>query len=86
MTATAASPLRKKIQGGEIIIYIIIPENDCPAFIKQAQAMEQHLIKSGVKTKYVYLENLDHFDIIENLFDENFILTKLILEAIMSSM
>lgn len=85
-SAKDASPLKKKINGGDTIFYIIIAENDCPAFIEQAKAMEQHLVKLGTKTKYVNIESTDHYDIIENLYSEEFKLTKLIIEKVTESL
>lgn len=85
-TAAAASPLRQNIIGGDTDFYVIIPQNDCPAFVQQAEAMVQHLSKLGSKAEYISLENHDHFDIIENLFDTEFQLTKFILEKIKKSL
>lgn len=84
--AISASPLRHKLTAGETNFYVIIAQDDCPEFIAQAKAMEQHLIKLGAKTQYIFLENADHFDMIENLFNEDFLLTKFIIDKIKESL
>lgn len=84
-SAIASSPLRKKITGGETEFYVIAAQDDSPSFVEQAEQMKEHLIKSKLKTEYICLENSDHFDVIENLFDEEYELTKFIIDKVKRS-
>lgn len=84
-TALELSPLRKKIHGGNTTFFVVVAEHDSPPFIKQGEQLKNHLIEAGVDTKYVPLKNVDHFNIMERLWDENFELTQLIIGNINSS-
>lgn len=83
-SAKTASPLLKKIAGGETTFYVIVAEQDSPPFIEQAKEMHQHLNNSGAKSEYIYLKDIDHFDIVEKLYDETFKLTCIIVDNIIT--
>ncbi|XP_043799947.1 kynurenine formamidase isoform X3 [Apis laboriosa] len=69
------------IQGLKVIV--TNGECDSPVFINESRECAQKLITIVDNVQYILLrENIDHFDIVENLTNEEFILTKLILHNI----
>ncbi|XP_006624453.1 kynurenine formamidase [Apis dorsata] len=69
------------IQGLKVIV--TNGECDSPVFINESRECAQKLITIVDNVQYILLrENIDHFDIVENLTNEEFILTKLILRNI----
>lgn len=84
-SATALSPMLNKIKGGDSIFFVITAQDESPPLRTQAKDMRDHLVECGVESRYICLKDIDHFDIIENLSDENFELTKLIIENILKS-
>ncbi|XP_016914306.1 kynurenine formamidase isoform X3 [Apis cerana] len=70
------------IQGLKVIV--TNGECDSPVFINESRECAQKLITMVDNVQYILLrENIDHFDIVENLTNEEFILTKLILRNIL---
>ncbi|XP_076749599.1 kynurenine formamidase [Xylocopa sonorina] len=66
------------IQGLKVIV--TVGECDSPWFIDQSRKCAQKLVSLVDNIHYVLLRNnIDHFDIVEKLTDEEFILTKMIL-------
>ncbi|XP_012340139.1 kynurenine formamidase [Apis florea] len=69
------------IQGLKVIV--TNGECDSPVFINESRECAQKLITMVDNVQYILLrENIDHFDIVENLTNEEFILTKIILRNI----
>lgn len=63
-----------------ISVKIFIAENDSTTFIKQSERLNDVLNTFNVNNSYYLIENCDHFNIVENLSDSNFIVTKKIIE------
>ncbi|XP_055388107.1 kynurenine formamidase [Condylostylus longicornis] len=63
--------------------HILAAENDSPAFIEQSEDFYQRLNKYGYNSFLKIFENYDHFDIVEELRDEEFEITKYILQNIL---
>lgn len=57
------------------VIEIYVAEHDSPTFIKQSLKMVKRFAGNGLKVKHHFVENCDHFDIVEKLNDESFELT-----------
>ncbi|CAG9773098.1 unnamed protein product [Ceutorhynchus assimilis] len=74
--------LNGKINYGKIAIYIFASEWDSPAFVKQSEEFYEKLQQNQVKCYLNVIPKVDHFDVIENLYYEDFELTKIILQAI----
>lgn len=66
-------------------IHILVAENESDEFKTQATATKKLLQNYNVATTLAVLPGLDHFDIVENLKNKNFIITKMILnDTVMS--
>ncbi|KAG4065940.1 hypothetical protein HA402_008936 [Bradysia odoriphaga] len=57
-------------------VNICVAENDSNTFIKQSLKLLNRLNANEMKTKLCFIENCDHFDIVEKLSDESFELTQ----------
>lgn len=84
-SAVTLSPLSKSyrhLRGRKVRIYVIVGENESPAFKNQSKDFYELLIKDYTPV-YTYLDikhNYDHFDIVETLADENNYLKQLLIE------
>ncbi|KAG7209565.1 hypothetical protein KM043_015642 [Ampulex compressa] len=60
---------------------VIITAGDCdsPVFVEESREYSKKLIDTLNNVEYILLHDIDHFDIVENLLHENYILTKIIL-------
>lgn len=84
-SARAASPLLQKLSAAkDTIFYVVAAEHDTPAYVENSRRFTEYLLSLGIKSNFVLLENVDHFDIIERLIDPEFELTKLIINVINS--
>ncbi|XP_066137783.1 kynurenine formamidase [Euwallacea fornicatus] len=81
-TARELSPLFNVVDYGGTVIYVVGAEYDSPAFVEQSLEFYNKIQRLGVRSHLKIIPMTDHFDVIENLFDENFELTKLIVNAI----
>nr|XP_012140015.1 PREDICTED: kynurenine formamidase isoform X5 [Megachile rotundata] len=71
----------KPIQGLKVIV--TVGECESPGFINESRECVQKLITVVDNVQYILLrDNIDHFNIVENFTDEEFILTKVILNSI----
>lgn len=70
----------KLLSESDIYVKIFVAENDSQTFIKQSRGLNDVLIKFNVKHSFNFIKNCDHFDIVENLSDLNFFVTKKIIE------
>ncbi|OWF45559.1 kynurenine formamidase-like [Mizuhopecten yessoensis] len=60
-------------------ILIAVGEFDSPSFIKQSQQFEKALDTRGLSTRFLNIEGLDHFNIVENLrFEDNLLLKEVL--------
>ncbi|XP_967565.1 kynurenine formamidase [Tribolium castaneum] len=81
--AEKLSPLLQNVvKGVTTKFHVISARNDSPEFQKQAKMFDEKLRNGGVVTKWTNVEDVDHFDVVERLVDENFEVTKLILVQI----
>lgn len=60
-------------------ILIAVGEFDSPSFITQSQQFEKALDTRGLSTRYLLIEGLDHFNIVEQLRFDDYLLVKEIL-------
>ncbi|XP_044262418.1 kynurenine formamidase-like [Tribolium madens] len=81
--AKELSPLLQNLVSGVTTkFYVISAKNDSPEFQKQAKMFNEKLQNGGLVTKWINVENVDHFDVVERVVDEGFEVTNLILEEI----
>ncbi|GAB0100251.1 Kynurenine formamidase [Sergentomyia squamirostris] len=59
---------------------VIAAENDSPSFISMSEDMAEALKKGNAIVNYMLLPNSDHFEIVEQLNDENGTLMKMMLK------
>ena len=65
---------KKRVQ-----VIVAVGKDESPAFITQSINFCKYLKKiSFEQIKYLEIEDTDHFNVIENLSDDSFILTKVI--------
>ena len=71
----------KPIQGVKVIL--TVAECDSPGLINESRECAQKLITIVDNVQYIFLrDNIDHFDIVEKFTDEEFVLTKIILNTV----
>lgn len=65
-----------------INVHIFVAENDSGTFIEQGKLMWEQMVGESsdeeTRVKYHLLKDLDHFDIVENLRNSSYTITKLI--------
>jgi arylformamidase len=80
----ALSPLHQRfghLMTLDIGIFVHVAANDSPTFINQSEAMAQLLrMETNLKVEYRLVPALDHFDIVENLSQADFEITKCIVK------
>ncbi|KAG5860880.1 hypothetical protein JTB14_037492, partial [Gonioctena quinquepunctata] len=79
-SAKQCSPLYQKLEGDGTEFYVVVAENDSPQFLEQGKKMHEHLKSLSLRTHFVYVETVDHFDLIENLNNSEYLLSQLILK------
>ncbi|XP_072259534.1 kynurenine formamidase [Pyxicephalus adspersus] len=62
---------------------IVVAEHDSPEFHRQSQGFFQSLKSLGLAVSYQQVQDTDHFDVIERLSQEDYILTQLLLQMIL---
>lgn len=70
----------KQLSESNISINNFVAENDSETFIKQSKGLNDVLNQFNVKNSFHFVENCDHYDIVENLCDSNFFVTKKIID------
>ncbi|KAK0172628.1 hypothetical protein PV328_005925 [Microctonus aethiopoides] len=71
----------KAISGMKVIV--TVGECDAPKFVEESQNYSKKLLEFIDRVEFILLRNnIDHFNIIENLLDSNFLLTKIIINNI----
>ncbi|KAJ8974904.1 hypothetical protein NQ317_009833 [Molorchus minor] len=82
-SAKIASPLHMRLSSAvETIFYVVVAEHDSPAFVDSGKKMHEYLLSLGIGSNYVFIKNVDHFDVIEKLIEEDYELTRLIIDVI----
>ncbi|KAL1509405.1 hypothetical protein ABEB36_004148 [Hypothenemus hampei] len=71
-----------KADYGGTEIYIVAAENDSPAFVVQSQQFFKKLKSEEADVHFNLIPVVDHFDCIENLFYEDYELSRLLVTAI----
>lgn len=66
----------------ECTFLVVIGENETPEFLHQSQVFHKALQKANLRTQYILIPKVDHFDIIENLDDGRYILMQTIISLI----
>ncbi|KAL3279824.1 hypothetical protein HHI36_017329 [Cryptolaemus montrouzieri] len=84
-SAKKFSPMEQVITKSDVEFFVIVGENDSPAFISQSEEFDKKLKLQDVTSKLVILKNIDHFNIVEKLTEEEFPLTELILKIVMKN-
>ncbi|KAK9966975.1 hypothetical protein ABG768_004050 [Culter alburnus] len=69
-----------KVSSSSCDIIVAVAQNDSPEFRKQSEEYFKALESAGLKVSFEDVPNTDHFSIIEQLVDENYHLTKLLLK------
>ncbi|CAH1176268.1 unnamed protein product [Phaedon cochleariae] len=77
--ASEASPLLQNLAADGTVFHVVVAENDSPPFIEQGKLMHKHLQELKIDSKYIFVQNVDHFDLIEKLYERDYELTKLII-------
>lgn len=85
--AEELSPIMKKLEwikqlNSNFIVLLGVGEHDPPKFQEQTLLYKEFLKQHKVRTEYHFVKGLDHFDIVENLKDQNYMLTKRIIQLI----
>lgn len=79
ITSKKLSPLYQPFVGSNIQFYIIVGEHDSPAFKIQSELFYKKLYNLHYTAELHIIKGVDHFNIVEQLNDENFTLIHLIL-------
>ncbi|KAJ1128809.1 hypothetical protein NDU88_007183 [Pleurodeles waltl] len=66
-------------------IVVAVAENDSLEFHRQSREYFQSLQELGLNTSFSVVANTDHFDVIERLCQEEYVLTQMILEVILDA-
>lgn len=81
-TARSFSPVHQRMSDCNTKFVIVVGENDSPAFVKQSEVIEKRLQAQNITSSLLILKNIDHFNVIEKISDEEFELTKLVLKTL----
>lgn len=65
-----------------IKFYIITVENESPLFIAQSRDYYKKLQDSSLQSNFLLYEGQDHFSVVENLTEESYELTQLLIKTI----
>lgn len=57
-------------------IIVVVGKHDSPEFRRQSKEFEQRLRDGGISTKYIDVTDTDHFNVVENLQNDDYLLTK----------
>lgn len=66
-------------------IVVAVAENDSPEFHRQSREYFQSLQELGLNVSFNVVANTDHFDVIERLYEEEYVFTQMILGVIMDA-
>ncbi|XP_066056516.1 kynurenine formamidase isoform X3 [Chamaea fasciata] len=78
------SPMRHVTPGGPAAceVLVAVAQHDSPEFRRQSQEYSQALRAAGWSVSLLDLAGVDHFDVIEKLSEDSYILTQVILNMI----
>ncbi|CAH1785934.1 unnamed protein product [Owenia fusiformis] len=62
----------------EVEVLVVVGGSDSPEFIRQSKEYTDALLAKGLPARYMELPEIDHFQLVENLEDPHFPLTKTI--------
>lgn len=78
-TARKLSPLYQPFIGSKHIpFFVIVGEYESPAFIEQSEAFYRRLKCLGYESEIIVVKEVDHFDIAEQMNEENYEIVRLI--------
>ncbi|KAK5649769.1 hypothetical protein RI129_000798 [Pyrocoelia pectoralis] len=78
--ARKLSPLYQPFIASQgVVFFIIVGENESPAFVEQSEAFHRKLKGLGYKSEFIVVKEVDHFDIAEQLNEENYEIIRLII-------
>ncbi|XP_069690926.1 kynurenine formamidase isoform X2 [Periplaneta americana] len=83
--ARVLSPMLLNIESlsvRKLTILVAVAEFDSPEFQRQSQTFFEKLEQKSTMLEFITVPGVDHFDIVENLHKEDFVLTKKITELI----
>lgn len=69
-----------KVSSASCDITVAVAQNDSPEFRKQSEEYYKALESAGLKVSFEDVSETDHFSIIEQLVEEDYLLTKLLLK------
>lgn len=81
-TAKLYSPIHHRIADCDTKFFIVVGENDSPAFVTQSRIIKERFESQNMAARLMVLENVDHMDIVEKIVNEDFKLTQLMLNSI----
>ncbi|XP_034473048.1 kynurenine formamidase [Drosophila innubila] len=62
--------------------HVLSAQNESATFIEQSRAFAKNLKEAGFEVSFKLFDKYDHFDIIEETFDDNSRITKFLIEAL----
>ncbi|XP_018335020.1 kynurenine formamidase isoform X2 [Agrilus planipennis] len=81
--AMKLSPLQHGIAWGENVkFFVLVGEYESSEFHKQSKLYHEKLKKLEYETRLVVVDGVDHFDIVERLSEQSFLITSLMLQEI----
>lgn len=81
-SANVLSPMHQTIKAAKHIkFYVIAATDESPMFKQQAQLFNNKLSSSGLWSQFILVPKTDHFNVVENLTCDQYLLTKLIVET-----
>lgn len=82
VTARQLSPMHQQFaKNKEMKVYVIVGESDTPAFKQQSELFHRTIHGHGRKSQFILVKEVDHFDIVEQLNNENYEITRLIIST-----
>ncbi|XP_044761892.1 kynurenine formamidase [Coccinella septempunctata] len=81
-TAKRYSPIHHRMSDCDTKFFIVVGKNDSPAFVAQSEMVNRRFESQNMATRLLVMGDIDHFDIIERLSDEQFKLTRMILKTL----
>ena len=78
--AAALSPIHWPVPNGSTpggtVLDCLVGADESPEFLRQSRTMADHWAASGVETRYEALKGLNHFTVLDPLFDADSALVK----------
>ncbi|KAJ8937145.1 hypothetical protein NQ318_011950 [Aromia moschata] len=81
-SAEDASPIHYSNFGTETSFHVVVAQHDSPVFRRQGKRLNDHIMSLGLHSRYILVENVDHYEIVEKLTEEEFPLTRHIVNVI----